>query len=154
MGDCLTLEPVKTRGGDLAALREVSGQTIFPVIDEMTGYTPAPPEMAYQQIIKGVVAAEFTADELIYRPRNRRTHKRYGFSPVEQVQLMINTGLRYEISRRLIYTTAPSPTPTWAYRPLARPPDQRDAGPPGGRPGREPGNRRKIFVGPECGCRC
>ncbi|MGA3212413.1 MAG: phage portal protein, partial [Terriglobales bacterium] len=150
VGDCLTLEPVKTRGGDLVELREVSGRTIFPVIDPMTGYTPAPPEIAYQQIIKGTIAAEFTADELIYRPRNRRVHKRYGFSPVEQVQLMVNTGLRYEMARLAYFTAGSIPDaylgvpPHWTTTQIKEAQDQLDANLSGNL-----WNRRKIFVGPD-----
>ena len=33
-------------------------------------------------------------DELIYLPRNPRPHKAYGFSPVEQIVMTVNIGLR------------------------------------------------------------
>ena len=41
-------------------------------------------------------AADFTADELLYLPRNVRAHKLYGMSPVEQIALTINIALRRE----------------------------------------------------------
>ena len=41
-------------------------------------------------------AADFSADELLYLPRNVRAHKLYGMSPVEQIALTINIALRRE----------------------------------------------------------
>ena len=41
-------------------------------------------------------AADFTADQLLYLPRNLRAHKTYGMSPVEQIALTINIALRRE----------------------------------------------------------
>jgi hypothetical protein len=43
-----------------------------------------------------VPAADFVADELLYLPRNLRSHRLYGFSPVEQIALTINIALRRE----------------------------------------------------------
>jgi phage portal protein BeeE len=57
----------------------------------------SPPAPAYQQILKGVPAVDYGADELIYAPRNPRVHKAYGFSPVEQVQMSVNIALRRQI---------------------------------------------------------
>jgi phage portal protein BeeE len=37
-----------------------------------------------------VPAADFSADELIYLPRNLRAHRLYGMSPVEQIALTVN----------------------------------------------------------------
>jgi hypothetical protein len=36
------------------------------------GRSPEPPDPAYQQIPHGVPAADFSADELLYLPRNPR----------------------------------------------------------------------------------
>ena len=33
---------------------------------------------------------DYTADELVYWMRNKRTHKNYGYSPVEQVLITVN----------------------------------------------------------------
>ncbi|HEX3154396.1 MAG TPA: phage portal protein, partial [Candidatus Angelobacter sp.] len=49
-------------------------------------------------------AVDFTTDQLIYRPRNVRAHKFFGFSPVEQIILTINIGLRRQIHLLNYYT--------------------------------------------------
>jgi portal protein len=90
-------------GKPLYALEVVDGATISRKIDAM-GRTPAPPGVAYQQILKGLPAVDFTADQLIYRPRNVRAHKFFGFSPVEQIILTINIGLRRQIHLLNYYT--------------------------------------------------
>jgi hypothetical protein len=82
----------RTRGGELYAAEPIDGATIKPVIDA-TGRTPKEGP-AYQQVLKGVPAVDYTRDELIYAPRNRRTHKVYGFGPVEQIINTVNIALR------------------------------------------------------------
>lgn len=90
--DAPTLYLRRTLGGELFALEPVDGATIKRVIDS-TGRTPVGGP-AYQQILKGVPAVDYTRDELIYKPRNPRTHKVYGYSPVEQIITTVTTGLR------------------------------------------------------------
>jgi hypothetical protein len=92
-----------SEGKQLHALEIVDGATIARKIDIM-GRTPAPPDVAYQQIIKGLPAIDFTRDQLIYRPRNLRPHKFFGFSPVEQIILSINIGLRRQVHLLNYYT--------------------------------------------------
>ncbi|MGC2697740.1 MAG: phage portal protein [Candidatus Angelobacter sp.] len=108
--DAPVLVPIVTQAGDLwspgrdlYALEVIDGSTISRKIDAM-GRTPAPPDVAYQQILKGMPAVDFTADQLIYRPRNVRAHKFFGFSPVEQIILTINIGLRRQIHLLNYYT--------------------------------------------------
>jgi len=90
-------------GKPLYALEVIDGATIARKIDVM-GRTPAPPAVAYQQIIKGLPAVDFTSQQLIYRPRNVRSHKFFGFSPVEQIILTINIGLRRQMHLLNYYT--------------------------------------------------
>lgn len=92
-----------SQGKPLYALEVVDGSTIARKIDIM-GRTPAPPEVAYQQIIKGLPAVDFSRDQLIYRPRNLRAHKFFGFGPVEQTILTINIGLRRQVHLLNYYT--------------------------------------------------
>jgi hypothetical protein len=101
--DAATLYPQRTRNGEIYRLAVVDGATIKRVIDAM-GFTPEPPAVAYQQIIKGVAAKDLTRDELIYMPRNLRPHKIYGFSPVEQVILLVNLAIRRTIFQLNYYT--------------------------------------------------
>lgn len=104
--DAPAIYPRRTRGGELYSLEPIDGSTIKRVIDA-GGRTPIAPDPAYQQVLKGVPAVDYTVDELIYRPRNLRTHKLYGFSPVEQIITTVNIGLRRQ-TQQLSYFTAGS----------------------------------------------
>jgi hypothetical protein len=81
------------------------------------GRAPEPPDPAYQQVLHGVPAADFTSDELLYLPRNVRAHKLYGMSPVEQVALTVNIALRCEAATLDYYRTGSSPD---AFAPLPK----------------------------------
>ncbi len=87
--DAATLLPTLTRGGQLYSLEQMDGSTIKPIIDAQ-GRRPMVPDPAYQQVLHGMPAVDYTENELLYLPRNIRTHKVYGFSPVEQAITTIN----------------------------------------------------------------
>lgn len=106
--DAPAIYPRKTRGGALYALEPMDGTTIKRVLDG-AGRTPQPPEPAYQQMLKGMPAVDYTRDELIYRPRNPRTHKVYGFSPVEQVVMTVNIALRRQLHQLEYYRSGSVP---------------------------------------------
>lgn len=91
------------RQGRIFAFEILDGATIAPRIDAW-GRTPAAPDVAYQQILHGVPAADFSRDELIYLPRNRRPGHVYGYPPVEQVILTANTLIRREMHQLAFYT--------------------------------------------------
>lgn len=101
--DAATIYPRATKGGDPFAFEPVDGATIKRIIDG-TGRTPLAPQPAYQQILKGLQAVNYSRDELIYRPRNLRTHKIYGYSPVEQVLTTVNTAIRRALNQLSYYT--------------------------------------------------
>ena len=101
--DAATIYPRKTLGGDLFSLDVVDGATIKMLINA-DGRTPFPPEPAYQQVIKGMPASEYTIEELIYRPRNKRSWKMYGYSPVEQIIMTVNIALRRQVTQLQYYT--------------------------------------------------
>ena len=63
--DAATIYPRYNRGGSLYALDIIDGATIKPLIGE-DGRAPEPPDPAYQQILKGIPAADFSAEELLY----------------------------------------------------------------------------------------
>ena len=81
--DAPTLYIQRTRGKSVYAFRPIDGGTIKRIIDTH-GWTPAPPLPAYQQILQGTVALSYDRDEMIYKPRNPRTNRLYGYGPVEQ----------------------------------------------------------------------
>lgn len=93
----------ETRGGQLLGLEQLDGGTIKRVIDDW-GNTPEAPTPAYQQVLKGLPAVDYTADQLIYFPRNTRVHKVYGYSPVEQVIMTVNIALRRQLFQLNYYT--------------------------------------------------
>jgi hypothetical protein len=103
VGDCATLYPRPDRGGGLYALEVMDGALIKPVLDG-SGRTPAPPLPAYQQILKGVAAANYTQAELIYFPRNPLSWRVYGLSPVEQIIITVNIVIRRQIHLLQYYT--------------------------------------------------
>lgn len=95
--DAPTIYRRRMRGGQLFALQVLDGATIKRVIDDW-GNTPEDPGVtAYQQILKGMSAVDYTTKDLIYRPRVRRAHKVYGYSPVNQIIMTINIGLRRQM---------------------------------------------------------
>jgi Phage portal protein len=106
--DAATLYPRYTRGGDLYAVDVIDGSTIAPMVAD-DGRTPEPPEPAFQQVLHGVPAADFLADELLYLPRNPRPQKLYGMSPVEQVALTVNIALRRDMATLDYYRLGSTP---------------------------------------------
>lgn len=98
----------RTNGGELYALDPIDGATIKVVIDDW-GRTPAPPTAAYQQVLKGFPAVNYTTNDLIYMPRNVRTWKFYGYSPVEQILMTVNIALRRQVFQLSFFTEGTMP---------------------------------------------
>jgi len=102
--DAPALYAQRNRAGQLIALHPIDGATIKPIIDDW-GRVPQPYAdggqmvypAAYQQILKGYPAVNYAASDLVYRPRNIRTNRVYGFSPVEQIVTTVNIALRRQI---------------------------------------------------------
>jgi len=49
---------------------------------------------AYQEILKGLPAVNYTTHDIYYRPNNLRPGKIFGYSPVEQVVATVNIAIR------------------------------------------------------------
>ncbi len=102
--DAPTLYMQRNRAGQLLALLPLDGATIKPVIDAW-GRVPQPYAeageivypVAYQQVLKGFPAVDYSTRDLLYRPRNPRVSRAYGFSPVEQVVSTVNVALRRQL---------------------------------------------------------
>ncbi len=103
--DAATLFCQRTRSGQLFALHQLDGATVKRMIDDW-GRTPLPYTdadgmivypPAYQQVLKGMPAVNYSARDIIYRPRNVRAHKVYGYSPVQQVLMTVNIALRRQL---------------------------------------------------------
>ncbi|HET6376303.1 MAG TPA: phage portal protein [Methylocella sp.] len=102
--DAPALYMSRDRAGRLTGLMPLDGATIKPVIDPW-GRPPQPYTeggrlvypAAYQQILKGYPAIEYSVRDLIYRPRNPRVNRVYGMSPVEQIMTTVNIALRRQV---------------------------------------------------------
>jgi hypothetical protein len=68
---------------NIAHLVPIDGSTIN-LLTDARGMIPAPPYAAYQQLVKGMPAVNFTTEDLMYMPSNYRAHKLFGFGEVEQ----------------------------------------------------------------------
>lgn len=101
--DAPTIYKRRTVGGQLLALDLVDGATIKPLIGE-DGRQMFPPDPAYQQVIKGMPAVNYTMAELLYAPRNKRTNRFYGYSPVEQIVMTTNIAMRRQLMQLQYYT--------------------------------------------------
>jgi hypothetical protein len=101
--DAVAVYPRQNRGNKVASFDLVDAGTIKRVIDE-TGRTPIAPDPAYQQVLHGVPAIDYTTEELLYFVRNPRTNRIYGYSPVEQVIMTVNIALRRQIHQLQYYT--------------------------------------------------
>jgi len=101
--DAVSIYVRPDRAGRIYGFDIVDGDTISPRIDAY-GRTPEAPDVAYQQILHGVPAADFSRDDLIYFPRNRRPGHVYGFSPVEQIVVTANILIRREMHQLAYYT--------------------------------------------------
>lgn len=102
--DAATLHRRRTRGGKLVALDQIDGATLRRVLDDW-GRTPENPnDTAYQQILKGLPAVNYRGNEILFRPRNLRIHKVYGYSPVEQLMMTINIGIRRQVFQMNFFT--------------------------------------------------
>lgn len=101
--DAAVIYPRMTRGGGVYSLDLLDGATIKRVINS-DGRTPDSPAPAYQQVLHGLPAVDYSSDELIYAIRNWRTRKIYGYSPVEQIITTINIALRRQLWQLQSYT--------------------------------------------------
>jgi len=93
--DATALYYARDLNGKIASVIPIDGATINRCITDQ-GLTPPPPSVAYQQVVYGSPACDLTTDDMLYVMRNERTHRRYGYSPVEQILVTIAIGLRRE----------------------------------------------------------
>lgn len=111
--DCMVLDaiavyPRMSRGGELYGFELIDPATIKRVLD-VSGRTPLAPSPAYQQILKGIPAADYSTEDLIYKIRNPRTNRVYGYSPVEQIIMTVSIAIRRQMSQLDFYTAGNVP---------------------------------------------
>ena len=107
--DAPVIYPLKSAIGDKTVSLLLMDGAMFKRVLDAQGRTPMPPSPAYQQVIKNLPAVNYTRDQLIYFPRNIRTWKVYGYSPVEQIVMTVNIALRKEMSQLSYYTYGSTP---------------------------------------------
>jgi PAS domain-containing protein len=101
--DAPVIYPRYQNDGQIYSFDVIDGATINKLVDYQ-GRVPAPPNPAYQQVIKGIPAVNFTRDQLVYRMRNPRVHKLYGYSHVEQIISTINIALNRQVGQLNYFT--------------------------------------------------
>ena len=92
---CCAIYRRRTRGKKIFSLEPIDAATIKPLQTE-GGWTPQPPEIAYEQYVGGRKVRAFNATEIHYRRLNARTHSRWGMSPTEYVVGAILQYLGYD----------------------------------------------------------
>lgn len=110
--DAPAFQMLRTRGGGpkgvgkLRGLEVIFGDSITPLVDE-TGRRPTGvSDVAFQQYLpgKGVVWADLRNQDLLYVPRNERPNHEYGYGPVEQIIVTINTLIRRQAAQLAYFT--------------------------------------------------
>jgi len=93
--DAVALYKRRTRGGQVYGLEQLDAATISVKVDA-DGRIPAPPSVAYQQVLKGVPASDYaayTAGDMIYAIKNARPDHMYGYGPVEQIAAYVELSI-------------------------------------------------------------
>jgi len=91
--DAVTIEKQRQVNGKIVAYLPIDSATIRRVVTE-AGFTPQPPDNAYEQIIRGEKIAEWTKEEMIYDMLNPKTHGPYGTAPMESLILVVTGALK------------------------------------------------------------
>lgn len=81
--------------GDCIGLEVLDGSTIYPLIDEH-GRRPHAPAPAYQQVIKGQVSQQFTAEDVLFTRFRPQSDAPYGMAPLESIVLNILTDVKQQ----------------------------------------------------------
>ena len=87
---------MRTYGGDVVGLALIDGRTLAPLVD-WYGRSPAAPAPAYVQFVQGVPAEWVSRDDLIYEPFRPQTHSPYGMPPIEEILLLANTDINFQL---------------------------------------------------------
>jgi SPP1 gp7 family putative phage head morphogenesis protein len=101
--DAVSIYRRRTLGGSPYTFEILDGATIKPLIDQ-SGRRPAFPDPAYQQVLKGVPAADYTTRELLYYPQNPRADHVYGFSRVEMIITTVETAIERMKGQKAFFT--------------------------------------------------
>jgi hypothetical protein len=109
--DAVAVHKRKNRGGKLFELEQLDASTITVLIDQ-DGRIPLPPDPAYQQVLKGIPAADYasyTQGDLVYAIKNWRPDHMYGCGPVEQTVAYVEMSIARVREQMAYYTTGDVP---------------------------------------------
>lgn len=93
--DAVAIYKERNRRGDITGFLPIDVATIRVVVDE-SGKIPDPPEIAYEQVVRGEVVARLTKDDLYYDMLNPRTYSPYGLAPLESLIIQVATALKID----------------------------------------------------------
>jgi len=113
--DAGCIQMVRDSKKRIAKVVVVSGDTINRVVDDR-GWTPAYPQVAYQQVLSGAGAGpegvpqkNYTVMDILYAMRNPRANHRWGQSSVEKIYQYCLTGILADEFIKDYYTTGNQP---------------------------------------------
>lgn len=101
--DALSIYRRRDLAGRPYSFEILDGATIRPLIDG-SGRQPIAPDAAYQQILKGIPAIDYSTDQLLYYPKNIRVDNPYGYGPVEQIVDYVETAIERVKSQKAWFT--------------------------------------------------
>jgi hypothetical protein len=101
--DAVALYLERDKSKKIASVHPLDGGTINRIITDQ-GFTPPAPDVAYQQVVYGTPACNLSTDDMLYVMHNERTHRRYGYSPVEQILITIGLALKRQEFLTKYYT--------------------------------------------------
>lgn len=81
----------------------LDGATIKVLLDQ-SGRRPIAPDPAFQQVLKGIPAVNYSTEELLYYPQNVRADRAYGLSRVEQIINVVETSIERLKHQRAFFT--------------------------------------------------
>ena len=102
--DGLVFFVVRDRGGRCIGLEQIDGATIKPILDD-SGVV-----VFYQQILFGMVAANYSPADLVYLVYNPTVGSSYGSPPAEEIAPAVNIAIRRTIDHLARYTEGNVPS--------------------------------------------
>lgn len=91
--DGVSLYRRQTFGGEFLHLIPIDSATIKLRVNDFGG-TPEPPDIAYEQWIKGKKTAAMSTDDMIYEVLSSRTDNAYGRAPLESLVIEVESALQ------------------------------------------------------------
>jgi hypothetical protein len=101
--DAVSIYRRRDKGALPYSFELMDGATIRILIDN-SGRKPQAPSPAYQQVLKGIPAVDYTSQTLLYFPQNFRIDQPFGYPAVEQIMDYIETAIERLKSQKAFFT--------------------------------------------------